>query len=395
MISKNWHGKSVLACVITSLIAGAAAAQTKTPAIALVDGADAGQWQAWTRDLGWRVLVPTAKPDANIDARVLDLEGVVQGAVKDGSVDPARVYLAGRGEGTAVVFYAISRVPDLWAAGLAASGAPQAAVDTNRVFAANFGNVPVLWVGSGPEDEALAGKLRDAGLNLEWRQAAGATAGSLIEWLAGHTRDEFPAAIDCETNSPQFARCYWIRMTKFDPAERNDVLPTSLVRGGTGAYLDLGGFGYKAGDPGPGLLVSFLPPKYSGPLKMGDRIIALDGRPIENGRKFAETMAKADEEKTAVAMVQRGKDRIRVDARIALPRREATVTAHVQASYSPAEKSIQIISRTVTEMQVTIPPQWVPGSLFWNGLSIEDLGKPGCYLLRIEKELLRAGPCGS
>jgi hypothetical protein len=44
-------------------------------------------------------------------------------------------------------------------------------------------------------------------------------------------------------------------------------------------------------------------------------------------------------------------------------------------------------------MRVNIPPQWVPADLYWNGLSIEDLAKPGCYLLTIDKELLNAAPC--
>ena len=74
----------------------------------------------------------------------------------------------------------------------------------------------------------------------------------MIEWLAQHKRDAFPLAIDCETNSPQFASCYWIQLTKFDPAERNDVLDAhaSSLRG-TGAALDLGAFGFKLDDPDP------------------------------------------------------------------------------------------------------------------------------------------------
>ena len=139
-------------------------------------------------------------------------------------------------------------------------------------------------------DQALAEKLKSAGLNLEWRLAKGVTNGDVFEWLAGHQRDEFPAAIDCETNSPTFARCYWIRMAKFDASERNDVLPSTRLAGGSGAALDLGAFSYSATDAGPGVLVSHLPEKYSGPLKMGDRIVALDGKPIQDARQFAETM---------------------------------------------------------------------------------------------------------
>jgi hypothetical protein len=65
----------------------------------------------------------------------------------------------------------------------------------------------------------------------------------------------------------------------------------------------------------------------------------------------------------------------------------------VQAQYSPVEKEIQIVSRTVTEMRVTVPPAWTPARLYWNGLSLEELKTPGCYALTVEKELLHAAPC--
>jgi dienelactone hydrolase len=397
MKSRSWSRKSVLACGIISLLArGAAAAQAtpaKSPAIALVDGADAAQWRTWTKDLGWQVIAPAADAaNANIDVRMQALVSAVEAAIRNADVDPARVYLAGRGSAAAAVFYAISRVPDLWAAGIVLGGSPKPAVDTNRLFTANFTNAPVLWVGESG-DQALAEKLKSAGLNLEWRLASGITNGDVFQWLAGHQRDEFPAAIDCETNSPAFARCYWIRMTKFDASERNDVLPSTRVAGGSGAVLDLGAFSYSTTDPGPGVLVSHLPEKYGGPLRMGDRIVALDGKPIQDARHFAETMEQIVEEKPVVALVQRGKDRIRVETRVVLPKRDSAVTARVQAQYSAAEKEIQIISRTVTEMRVTVPPAWTPATLYWNGLSLQDLKTPGCYALTVEKELLHAAPC--
>jgi hypothetical protein len=398
MKSRNWSRISVLACGIISLLAcGAAAAQAtpaKSPAIVVVDGADAAQWRTWTKDLGWQVIAPAGPPaaNANIDARVQALASSVEAAIRNSGVDASRVYLAGRGSAAAVVFYAMSRVPDLWAAGIALGGSPKPAVDTNRLFAANFTHAPVLWIGESG-DQALAEKLKSAGLNLELRLANETTNGEVFQWLAGQQRGEFPASIDCETNSPAFARCYWIRMAKFDASERNDVLPSTRVAGGSGAALDLGAFGSSVTDPGPGVLVSQLPEKYNGPLKMGDRIVAVDGKPIRDARQFAEIMEQMAEEKPAVALVQRGKERIRVDTRIVLPRRDSAVTARVQAQYSPAEKEIQIISRTVTEMRVTVPPAWTPATLYWNGISLEDLKTPGCYALTVEKELLRAAPC--
>jgi predicted esterase len=372
-------------------------APPKPPAIALLDAADAPQWRAWVGELGWKVIAPPASaasaPAGGIDGRVQALDAAVRDAIRDAGVDPGRVYLAGRGEMAASVFYAISRIPDRWAAGLALGGSPEAAVATGRVFAANFTNVPVLWIGAGAGDPELAGKLKKAGVNLEWRSSAGIANAAIFEWLAGHRRDEFPDSIDCETNSLAFARCYWIQVTRVDPGERNDILPPTRVPPGSGASLDLGNFGFKPDDPGPGLLISFLGEKYNGPLKLGDRIVALDGKPIENPRQYAETMNRNVESRPVTVMVERGQDRIRLETGIVVPHRDPAVTARVQARFDAASREIEIVSRVVTEMRVTVPPHWVPGGLNWNGLSIEAIEKPGCILLTIEKELLHASAC--
>ena len=386
---KNSLKKSVLGCAAISLSL-CALAEAQTPAIALIDAADGPMWEPLAREAGWRIVAPPAGNTP--DARVQSLAAAVQQAITQGA-DPSRIYLAGRGPAAAAVFYTIARVPDLWAAGLAIEGSPQPAVDTGRLFTANFTNVPVLWIGGQREDEALARDLKTAGLNLEWRAPAGLSNGAILDWLKSHRRDPAPSAIDCETNSPAFASCYWIRMTKFDTGERNDVLPSTALQVATRASLDLGAFGYSTTDPGPGLLVSVLPEKYNGPLKTGDRIVALEGRPIQNARAFGEMLAKYTEEKPVVATVQRGKDRVRVETRVLLPKREAIFTARVQAHYNPAEKEIQIVSRTVKEMRVSIPPEWHGSRLYWNGLMMEKVEPPGCYLLSIEKELLRAAKC--
>lgn len=365
----------------------------KAPVIALVDTADAAQWQALTAEAGWQVIAAPDDPMANYDRRVQALAAKVEEAAAAGTADPSRVYVAGRGEAAAMVFYAIARLPDRWAAGLALGGSPKGAIDTNRVFAANFSNTPVLWSSAGANDGALAARLADAGLNLEWRSSAGLTNGALLQWLAAHVRAEFPLTVDCETNSPSFASCYWIRMTKFDASERNDVVPMTLVPGDLGASLDLGGFGYRGDDPGPGVGVAFVPEKYNGPLKVGDRLVALDGKPIENARQFLQTLSKVDATRAAVVMVERARDRIRIETRIVVPRRDPVVTARVKAEYQPDSHQIVVISRSLTEMRLTIPPEWIPADLVWNGLTLDTVKTAGCQALKLEKELLHSAPC--
>ncbi|MGA7235959.1 MAG: hypothetical protein WBY44_09780 [Bryobacteraceae bacterium] len=363
------------------------------PAIVLPDPRDSATWQKWTLELGWQVIAPAIDPKTDADTRAIAVADAVRAAIGSSTVDPAHVYLAGRGEDAALVFYIVSRVPDLWAAGLALGGSPKPALAAGRVFAANFTNTPVLWISDGPGDGELASRLKSAGMNLEWQDAKGVTIARFFEELAKFAHNDFPSIADCETNTAKFAKCYWLEPAKFDSEERNEVLPNTRVINGSGASLDLGGFGYKLTDPGPGVLISYLPKDYSGPLKTGDRLVELDGQPIEDARDFETRLNKMYTEKLMVAMIQRGKERLRLDTRVNLPRPDAVVTARVQGKYDAEFKTVQIVSRSVSEMRVTIPPQWVPADLYWNGLEIENIVKPGCYLLTIDKELLNAAPC--
>jgi len=389
---RSWSKKSAAVCAI-SLLAYSAAAQPPKPAIALVDPADAPQWRKWTQELGWQLIVPTVPNGANADVRVEAVAAAAQAAIKDGGADPAHIYLAGRAEAAAAVFYAISRVPDLWAGVLALGGSPKPALDTGSIFAANFANTPVLWISDGDGDAALAAQLKSTGLNLEWRSAKSVSIAQVFADLLKHVHTAFPDTADCETNAPKFAHCYWMEPTKFDVAERNEVVPPSRVALGSGARLDLGEFGYKLDDPGPGVLISVLPKDYSGPLKIGDRLIELDGQPIADARDYAARMNKMYAEKQMAGMVQRGKEKLRIETRVILPSPDAFATARVQGKHDPEDKTIQIISRSVTELRVTIPQEWIPADLYWNGVSLEDLSKPGCYLLTIDQELLNAAPC--
>jgi dienelactone hydrolase len=363
------------------------------PAIALIDSSDAAPWQTWAGEAGWQVIAPAAAANGNIDARVQALETAVAEAVQRGGIDANRIYLAGRGEAAAAVFYTIARVPDLWAAGVALGGSPKPAIDSDRFYAANFSHVPVLWISGNAADQTLAQRLQAAEITLEWRNVDRVPMASVFEWLAAHSRPEPPETIDCETSSPNFAHCYWIQMTKFNAAERNDVLPSTHLEPAIVAALDLGGFGFKIDAPGPGVLVATLPDKYHGPLKLGDRLVELNGREIADARQYVAIMAQIKEDSPAAVMVQRGKDRIRIETSIVLPKRSGSVTARVQAKYDGAGHEIQILSRAVSEMRVTIPPQWRAPTLNWNGVPLEKAGRPGCLLLSITKELEDAAPC--
>lgn len=104
-------------------------------------------------------------------------------------------------------------------------------------------------------------------------------------------------------------------------------------------------------------------------------------------------MNKANEERRVVVMVQRGKERTRIETRILVPHHDFVPTARVQGKYDPAQKQILIISRTVTEMRLTVPAAWAGAGLWWNGLALDKIDKEGCVLLTIDKELLHADSC--
>jgi hypothetical protein len=375
------------ACIISGALTCVLAA---APLLVIPNG-DPKQWQAVADSLHWKLATP-ALLNLTSDKGMQDFQSAVNTAIQGESVDGARVYLLGSAPEVPAIFYIASRWPEPWAAAAALAGTPRPAIDTNRVFGVNTRLVPVLWItGKNSDAESLLEKLKAASYNVEARKSA--TPQEIFAWLAQHHTEPIPAEIDCETDSPAFNRCYWIEVTKFDPAERNDVLPYTRVQPGSGAALDLGGFGYDTQAAGPGLLVSWLPQRYNGPLKLNDRIVSIGGKPLRDAREYVAMMDQTTEEKPVAIMVERGKQRLRLETNIVLPKRGSAVTARVQAQYLPEMKEVQIISRAVSQMKMTLPPEWVPAAINWNGVEALKADSAGCWQLEIQKELVSGGKC--
>jgi hypothetical protein len=87
------------------------------------------------------------------------------------------------------------------------------------------------------------------------------------------------------------------------------------------------------------------------------------------------------EEKTVVVMIQRGKDRKRMDTRINLPKREEMVTGRVQGQYLADSKEILLGSRGVGQLRIQVPPQWAGATINWNGDTAAKDAKEGCWNL--------------
>jgi hypothetical protein len=309
-------------------------------------------WEGWksaAAERGWQWL--SYEKEACNDAAAKGLESLVS---QRANIDRSRVYLIGRGDSAACVFYNASRLPDLWAAAVAVGGDVQRAIETNKIFEANLQAVPILWV-----TQPDPARRRPAG-TVEREQA---TVQNAIDFLAGRHRVQWPEKIDCETGNPNFLRCFWLEIARVDLARRNDALPSSRLNPGSGAKL--------------------LP----GPIKPDDRILSI------NGRDPARFLADAREEKNVAVMVQRGKERLRLETKTVIPPREEGATVRVQAEVQPEAKEILIITRGIAQLRLTLPPQWAPGTVNWNGVASVKLEAPGCHLLAEAGGSVTAAPC--
>ncbi len=365
--------------------------QTLKSPLLVVPNGDSKQWQPLADQLKWQLATPSVTNLAT-DPGMQEFEKSLTGVLHGEFVDASRVYLVGTAGEAPAIFYLASRWPEPWAAAVALGGTPRPAIDSNRLFGVNTRLVPVLWVtGKNAEAAALVERLKAAEYNVEAR--ASATPQEIFTWLAGHHAEAVPMQVDCETDSATLAHCYWIRMTKFDPAERNDVLTSTRAKAGSGATLDLGGFGYDPQAAGPGIVVSFLPEHYPGPLKLHDRIVSIGGKALGGPGEYVDLMDHTVEERPVAIMVERGKDRVRMETRIVLPKRAGAITARVQGNYSTELKQVQILSRAVAEMRITLPDYWTPAAINWNGSDVAKAETGGCWLLQEQKELLSAKKC--
>ncbi|MBI3209663.1 MAG: hypothetical protein HYZ37_12295 [Candidatus Solibacter usitatus] len=364
--------------------------QPETPA------AEWKSWQAVAASRKWHLVFPSA--GAVGDAGVKLLEAITGHLRAQPALGKAAIYLAGGGGATPMVFYGANRAPHLFSAALAIGGSPAAAIETDRIFGANTNNLPIAWAVSPQEKSAASDslyRLNVGGYKLEILESP--STAQALDFLAKAGYNPLPRSIDCETGNPAFARCYWITPVAFDGNLRNDIVRATKIQPGSMASLDFGGFGFAPDKPGPGIVVEFLPPKYSGPLKLNDRIVALSGSPVADARHYSELMGQVRDERPVAVTIERGagkeKERIRLTTRYVLRKREETLTVRLQAEYLPDGKEISIVSRAIAALQITVPAEWVPAAVSWNGTQMATPQAAGCYLLTLQ-EPGSARPCG-
>jgi hypothetical protein len=344
-------------------------------------------WQNAVAGRGWTVVAPYARCTiVPADALVVMLDRLLKDVRQRYAVDPARVYLSSTGTAVSLGFYIASRAPDRIAASVAIGGTPRDAIRTNRLFGANTGLDPVLWLIDPATESAVdlfRKRLKEAGYNVLVRATTEFRTEDILDWLSGHQWEDYPRKVGCETGNLDFASCYWLRITRYNAAARNDALPSTRVAAGSGASLGLGAFGFRASAPGPGVLVESLPDGYKGPLKLQDRIVAVAGYPVEDAAAFVDLMEEFYEQKTTGVIIQRGKERLRLETKIIVPEREEILTAGAQAEYVADTGEIVVITRQVGELQLNLPQYWLPARLNWNGTAVGEAVTPGCWVLSL------------
>jgi len=92
-------------------------------------------------------------------------------------------------------------------------------------------------------------------------------------------------------------------------------------------------------------------------------------------------MDQARDEKPVAVVVQRGKQRVRIETRIVLPKREENITVRVRAEWTAETRELPIVSRGVGEMRLDLPAAWVPAIINWNEQEVLKAGEPGCWIV--------------
>jgi predicted esterase len=346
----------------------------------------ARQWEPAVLAEGWHLVLPwnEGKFSFHSDEGVRTLQAIVADYCRSHSVNPQRIYLVGFGDGAPGVFTAISRLPGLWAAAVAIGGDANLAIESNRLFAGNAVGIPLLWIYEESRASVLRPaihRLQEANFPAQFEAASEFRAEHAIQWLSRHHAPALPSTVDYETGTLSFDSNRWVRIRELDFRLRNDVLASTRVDPGNGAFLRLGGFGYDPEGKGPGVPVKWLPENYRGPLQLDDTIVSIAGTMVENAAHYAEIMAQQRESRDVGIILLRNGKRTRIETRIVIPQRDEIETARILAEYLPESKEILVVSRGVRKAELRIPSSWAPVKVNWNGSDIAAGVGAGCLLL--------------
>ena len=305
--------------------------------VAVILDAKPGRWPV---PADWMKLVPQVDGLSDIGIKATEL--MLADAAKRTNVNVNRVYLLGEAQ---FVTFAVSRIPDIWAAAASVGGDAKLAFATNKIYTANSQLVPKLEAAS--EKEA-------------------------IDFVAKQESMPMPPKVDCETGNQGFTRCYFLQITKFDMRMMNQALGTTRVSSGPLVYLAIGQVAYS-----PDMEVT----APVGSLKAGDRIVGFNGKEVNDHNEYERLLAKMNDGQPVTLTVQRGKQRQRIETSAKVAKNEEPLSARIQAEYSVESKELLIISRAVAEFVVQLPRPWSGATINWNGVEVSKNTAAGCWLV--------------
>lgn len=119
------------------------------------------------------------------------------------AVDPARVYVAGRGRGVAAAMALGATFPQNFAGVIGQAG------DPGKTTWQNFRNLPVLLQGGGAEATAFAEAVKGAGYENATLEAEVKNE-ALQAWIQAHPRNSNPDKVVLVPGSPIPTKAYWL-----------------------------------------------------------------------------------------------------------------------------------------------------------------------------------------
>jgi hypothetical protein len=128
------------------------------------------------------------------------------------SIDPDRIFIAGRGDGVGAAANVASIFPYIFAGLIGRAG------DLGETSPKNFGNVHAYFTGGGSNVSTFCDQAVELGYETVTNEPEGKLE-SVWEWVSTHSRIANPTKVDFELKSPYAAQSYWISAEGFDPEE--------------------------------------------------------------------------------------------------------------------------------------------------------------------------------
>jgi S-formylglutathione hydrolase FrmB len=382
-----------------------------------------GFLDAFADERGFLVVAPSSFRGAEwwTPAGVALVRGALGDLARRWRVDPDRVVVAGMSDGGSGCFHLAAHDPDPYASFVAIVPHPALTqLVGGALFGAGLGARPV-WAVNGGKDplypsaqvEALVGKLREAGMRVDWRDVpeGGHDLASweekqaeILAFVAANPRPAAPDVVAFETSSRHETRRAWVRLVEARadaPADAGlsstRVAPLAVPQPKLGVTLDnrFEGEGVRIQE-----VVAGAPADKAG-FRAGDVLTKVGDQAVPGGpggfdalRAYLASLGS----KAGRFEVKRGEETVVIEATPAGPPVDDAPSAHVEARVvagEGSERRIDVRTRGVGAFALDLaPPRWRPGErlrVVVNGKTAYE-GVPDADPALLLSEASREGP---